>query len=308
MDLVTATDPTDKYYCPSFVSIQTFNLNSHITNNSTLSIIHTESNYCRVYYYEVSNNIFLLEDNRLNNWKFTLKKQALHLPTQLLSLDRIMGGGIPKANLTLIYGEANTGKSSLALQCAVISAKHNLKTIIIDSDNNFSPNRLSQIANYNLNHISPLIFIFKPQSFNEQSLLIEHLDDYISNDVILIIVDTITSHYRLELGQIDKIFSLNRDLNRQIAYLANIAKTHNIAVLLISQVRDVFKNGKQQVEPVANRILKFWAQTILSSRMTKNRAIREVLIEKPSITKNVDARCLFMINKTGIIDLDIQTP
>ncbi|MCK5402500.1 AAA family ATPase [Candidatus Bathyarchaeota archaeon] len=244
----------------------------------------------------------------MNNWKFTLKKQALHLPTQLLSLDRIMGGGIPKANLTLIYGEANTGKSSLALQCAVISAKHNLKTIIIDSDNNFSPTRLSQIANYNLNHISPLIFIFKPQSFNEQSLLIEHLDDYISNDVILIIVDTITSHYRLELGQMDKIFSLNRDLNRQIAYLANIAKTHNIAVLLISQVRDVFKNGKQQVEPVANRILKFWAQTILNSRMTNNPAIREVLIEKPSITKNVDARCLFMINKTGIIDLDIQTP
>jgi len=262
-------------------------------------------NYCCAYYYEVSNNIFLLVESQLNNWKFTLKYQAQYLPTQLLSLDRIMGGGIPKANVTLIYGAANTGKSSLALQCAVISARQNLKTIIIDSDNTFSPTRLSQIANHDLDHISPLIFIFKPQSFYEQSLLIENLDDYISDDIVLIIVDTITSLYRLELGRIDKIFSLNRDLNRQIAYLAKIAKTHNIAVLLISQVRDVFQNGKQQIEPVANRVLKFWAQTILNPRMTNNPTVREVLVEKHSGVENIDARCLFLINKTGITDLSI---
>ena len=121
----------------------------------------------------------------------------------------------------------------------------------------------------------------------------------------MIIVDTITSLYRLELGKIDKIFSLNRNLNRQIAYLAKIAKTHNIAVLIISQVRDVFKNGKQKIEPVANRVLKFWAQTILNPRITNNPAIREILLEKHSIPKNIDTRCLFLLSKTGLIDLDI---
>ncbi len=234
-----------------------------------------------------------------------MKYQPPYLSTQLSSLDRIMGGGIHRANLTLIYGEANTGKSSLALQCAVISARKNLKTIIIDSDNTFSPTRLSQIANYDLDYISPLIFIFKPQGFHEQLLLIENLDNYISDDVVMLIVDTITSLYRLELGKIDKIYSLNRDLNRQIAYLAKIAKTHNIAVLLISQVRDVFKNGKQKIEPVANRVLKFWAQTILKLRITNNPAIREILLEKHSIPKNVDTRCLFLLSKTGLIDLDL---
>jgi RecA/RadA recombinase len=214
-----------------------------------------------------------------------------------------MGGGIPKANVTLIYGEANTGKSSLALQCAVMTARQNLKTIIIDSDNTFSPTRLSQIAHHDLDHISPLIFIFNPPTFNDQSLLIENLNDYLSDDIVLIIVDTITSHYRLELGQIDKIFNLNRNLNRQIAYLSRIAKIHNIAVLLISQVRDVFQNDKQTIEPVANRVLKFWAQTILKLKTTKKPTIREVIIEKHYNAKNIEARCLFSINKTGILDL-----
>jgi RecA/RadA recombinase len=216
-----------------------------------------------------------------------------------------MGGGIPKANVTLLYGKANTGKSSLALQCAVISARQNLKTIIIDSDNTFSPMRLSQIAPHDLDYISPLIFIFKPKSFYEQSLLIENLDDYISDDIVLIIVDTITSHYRLELGRIEKIFSLNRNLNRQIAYLGRIAKIHNIAVLLISQVRDVFQNDKQKIEPVATRVLKFWAQIILKLKMTKKPTVREVLIEKHYAIKNIEAQCLFSINRTGITDLSI---
>lgn len=217
-------------------------------------------------------------------------------------MDRILGGGIPKAKVTLIYGEANTGKSSLALQCAVFSAKQNKKTIIIDSDNTFSPTRLAHLADQDLDHISPLLFIFKPQSFSEQSMLIENLDHYISEDVVLIIVDTITSHYRLEADRIDKIFSLNRALNRQIAYLARSAKLHNIAVLLISQVRDTFQNDQQQIEPVAYRVLKFWAHTILNLKMTTNSTIREVVVEKHDKV-NIQAQYFFSINKTGIIDL-----
>ena len=229
--------------------------------------------------------------------------QTHYLPTKLLTLDRILDGGIPKGKITLLYGQANTGKSSLALQCAVVSAKQKLKTIIIDSDNTFSPIRLSQMAKDDLEHISPLLYVFKPQSFLEQSLLIEKLEDYLSNDIVLIIVDTISSHYRLELKRIEQIFNVNRDLNRQIAYLAKIAKAHNIAVLLISQVRDVFLNDQQQIEPVAKRILTYWAQTILNLKMTRNTKTRAVIIEKHSKNEKIGIRSFFSIRKIGLIDL-----
>jgi DNA repair protein RadB len=214
-----------------------------------------------------------------------------------------MGGGIPTGHVTLVYGEANTGKSSLALQCAVVCARKNLKTIFIDSDNTFSINRLSQIANLDLKRVSQLIFISKPRSFNEQSSLIENLDEYISQGVVLIVVDTIQSLYRLELGTIEKTFILNRELNRQVAYLVEVAKTRNVAVLLVSQVHSVVQRNEKQMEPVAKRVLKFWAHSILNLNLTGKPVFREALVERHFEAKRVGSRCLFMLNKAGVVDL-----
>lgn len=215
-----------------------------------------------------------------------------------------MGGGIPSGYVTLIYGEANTGKSSLALQCAVVCARNNMKTIVIDSDNKFSTTRLSQITNHDLDHVSSLIFISKPRSFHEQTLLIEELDEYISNDVALIVVDTITSLYRLELGLNEKPFILNRELNRQIAYLVQTVKKHNIIVLLISQVRSVFQGNDRKMEPVAKRVLKFWSQNILNLKKHEKSVIREALVEKHFEARRVGSRYYFMLDKAGLVDLD----
>jgi DNA repair protein RadB len=232
-----------------------------------------------------------------------LVHKADYLSTNCSSLDRIMGGGIPKGHVTLVYGEAHTGKSSLALQCAVDCARKQLKTIFIDSDNTFSTNRLAQIANRDLNSVSPLIFISKPRSFNEQSSLIENLDEYASKGVVLIIVDTIQSLYRLELGTIEKTFILNRELNRQIAYLVEVAKTRNIAVLLLSQVHSVVQHNEMQMEPVAKRVLKFWAHSILNLNLTGKPVFREALVEKHFEAQLIGSRCLFMLNKAGVVDL-----
>lgn len=219
-----------------------------------------------------------------------------------------MGGGIPLGYVTLIYGEANTGKSSLAIQCAVVCARNNLKTIVIDSDNTFSTARLSQITNSDLDHVSSLIFISKPRSFHEQTLLIEKLNEYISNDVALIVVDTITSLYRLELGTFEETFILNRELNRQVAYLVQIVKKHNIVVLLVSQVRSVFQDNNRKMEPVAKRVLKFWAQNILNLKKHEKRVVREALVEKHFEAERIGNRCLFMLDKAGLVDLDQHVP
>ncbi|RJS79912.1 DNA repair and recombination protein RadB, partial [Candidatus Bathyarchaeota archaeon] len=40
------------------------------------------------------------------------------ISTGCTSLDDLLGGGITSGSITLIYGEAETGKTSLAIQCA----------------------------------------------------------------------------------------------------------------------------------------------------------------------------------------------
>jgi len=215
------------------------------------------------------------------------------------SLDKLLEGGFPSNALSLIYGEAETGKSSLALQCAINTARMGYKTIFIDSDGTFSTRRLLQIAYYDSEKVSPLITLVKPTTFEEQTLAIDHLDTYITKKVRLVIVDTITSLYRVELGDSKKTFTLNRELHRQVAALAQIAKTHKIAALIISQVRSIFTEAYISEEPVATRVLKFWSDIVLNVKHTSRPHVIKAILEKHPNRKR-PVSCYFFIESSGI--------
>lgn len=223
------------------------------------------------------------------------------IPTGCGSLDALLEGGLPAGGVSLVYGEAETGKSSLAVQCAVNCARMGYKSIFVDSDGTFSTRRLLQIAYYDYDKISPLIILMKPTTFKEQITAIDHLDEYLTRKFGLIVVDTITSLYRVELGGPKETFALNRELNRQVAFLAQIAKAHKIATLITGQVRSVFVNDQVSIEPVATRVLKFWADIVLNLRHTGQTRVIKALLEKHEERKR-SASCYVKIERTGIRD------
>lgn len=225
------------------------------------------------------------------------------IPTGCNSLDKLLGGGLPFEKISLVYGEAETGKSSFAIQCAVNCARIGYKTVFVDSDGTFSTTRLSQIAYHDSEKVSPLIVLVRPTTFQEQALAVDHLDEYITRKVGLVVVDTITSLYRVEIGGQKETFALNRELNRQIACLAQAAITHEIAVLITSQVRSIFTEDSIRVEPVATRVLKFWSEVVLDFRHTSQTRIMRVTLEKNPKYKKV-ATCHLAIKGTGISDYD----
>lgn len=224
------------------------------------------------------------------------------ISTGCTSLDRLLDGGIPDSNISLVYGEAETGKTTLAMQCAVNCAKKGQKVIFIDTDNTFSARRLSQIAYYNLEKLSPLIILLKPNSFQEQIVAMDHLEEYSTEKVGLIVVDTFTSLYRAEFGENSKErFALNRELNRQLACLAQIAKTQKKAVLITSQVRSILIEAKVNLEPVATRVLKFWSDVVIRLKPTGRTRVVDAILEKHPKRKSLTS-CYFMIEETGIHD------
>ncbi len=159
--------------------------------------------------------------------------------TGCISLDKLLGGGFPAEGVSLVYGEAETGKTSLAVQCAVNCARRDIKSLFIDTDGTFSYERLSQIAEYDYEKISPLMIIMRPTTFQDQSRAIDHLEKVITKKFGLIVVDTVTSLYRVELNDMKETYAANRELNRQLAVLTQISKTCGVAVLVISLVRSV---------------------------------------------------------------------
>jgi RecA/RadA recombinase len=121
----------------------------------------------------------------------------------------------------------------------------------------------------------------KPESFREQTVVVDRLADYVTRSFGLIVIDTLTSLYRLRVAETpDKTFELNRELNRQTASLAQVARIQKIAVLVTSQVRSVLNGGSESVEPVGTRVVKFWADTIMIMKPTENTGVIRAVLEK----------------------------
>jgi len=223
------------------------------------------------------------------------------IPTGCISLDKLLGGGFPAEGVSLVYGEAETGKTSLAVQCAVNCARRGIKSLFIDTDGTFSYERLSQIAKYDYEKISPLMIIMRPTTFQEQSRAIDQLEKVITNKFGLIIVDTVTSLYRVELDDPQETYAASRELNRQLAVLTQIVKTCGVAALIISQVRSVPLGETIEIKPVATRVLNYWSDIVLDMKQTGQTRVIKVLREKHPKIKGTGF-IYTKIESTGITD------
>ncbi len=230
---------------------------------------------------------------------------VMKIPTGSRKIDAILDGGISGGDVMLVYGDPEAGKTTLAIQCAVNCAKKGLKVLYIDCDNTFSSRRLSQIAREDADSVATQIVLMRPNDFDEQTRAVDHLEEYLTPSLGLIVVDTISTLYRLRVAETPKkTFELNRQLNGQAALIAQTAKTHKLAVLLTSQVRSAF-NESYTVEPVATRVLKFWADAIIAMHPSvENSAAINVVLEKiPQSARSFRSLNLTLrIEEAGIFD------
>ncbi len=227
---------------------------------------------------------------------------ASRIPLGCRRIDDYLGGGIRSRTLSLVYGEAETGKSTLALQCTVNCARRNLKTLFVDCDGSFSPKRLVQIAPNDFKEIVKLIILMRPNDFREQATIVDRLADCLTKDFGLVVFDTVTSLYRTKISEYPtKAFDLNRELNRQMAVLAQIARIYEVAILMTSQVHTTFQTDSISVEPVATRVLKFWADVTINMQPTDKRPMINLSIERKKEQPS-KFTCIMQILKTGICE------
>ncbi|MBS3126136.1 DNA repair and recombination protein RadB [Candidatus Woesearchaeota archaeon] len=218
-------------------------------------------------------------------------------PTGSKILDRMLEGGYETDTLTTIYGPAGSGKTNLCLLAGTIVARKKKKVIYIDTEGSFSIERLKQIApDYKelLNHW----VLLKPSTFHEQQRVFEKLNTHLSDNVGLIIVDTIAMLYRLELGKSEDIYEINRELGRQIAYLSGITRKKGIPVLLANQVYADMEN-RERVKIVGGDILKYGSKCLIELQITRNGNRRAILRKHRSIQE--EKQITFKIVEGGII-------
>ena len=200
------------------------------------------------------------------------------IPTGSKILDKMLRGGYEKDIITTVYGPAGSGKTILSMLCAVQMARIPKKVIYIDSENNFSLERLKQIAPYDYEKVLSHFAFLRPTTFEEQKKIFQKLNTLVNKSIGLMVVDTIGMLYRLALSGKSGIFEINRELGKQIALLNEIARKKHIPVLLTNQVYADFEK-KESVKMVGGDILRYASKCLLELSLTPQRN-RKITLQK----------------------------
>jgi DNA repair protein RadB len=157
----------------------------------------------------------------------------VRVATTCLPLDELLRGGLERGAITMMYGEAGTGKTNLCLQMAIGQLREGRKVVFIDTEG-ISMDRFSQIAGDGHEELVKRLLLFEPYDFAEQEEMVESAAKLAMNnsDVVLIVMDSMTMHYRIELQREDE----RPSLVRQITTLLRVARKANVPVLVTSQV------------------------------------------------------------------------
>ena len=217
------------------------------------------------------------------------------IPTGSKIMDSLING-YETDIITTVYGPAGAGKTLLCILCSAQVARTGKKVIYMDTEGGFSTIRVKQIFPDYQKILSNMLF-FKPTSFKEQKKAFEKLKDLVDSKIGLIVVDTISMLYRLELGTSEEVYEVNRDLGKQIAYLSEISRKKKIPILIANQVYASF-DEKNKINMVGGDILKYGSKCLIELKVLHNSQRKAILKKHRNIAeeKSVD----FKIVQKGI--------
>ena len=173
--------------------------------------------------------------------------------------------------LTVLYGEGGSGKTTLCLLAAIEQALNNKKVLFLDTEINFSTERFDQILKDRNKECVKNFLVLKIKNFNLQHTQIKTLEGI--KNISLIIVDSITHHYRRLYSREPEI--ARAMLGKQLSILKEISKT--IPVIITSQV---YSNMENSSNLLARETIKKYSDKII--KLEKNP--RNMIIENTKKT------------------------
>ncbi len=191
-------------------------------------------------------------------------------------LDTLLHGGYDSDIITTLFGPSGIGKTNLCLLAAVKIAESGKKVLFIDTEGGIAVERIKQISN-DYETVLRRILFFNPATFEEQNDVFEKLKGMVSDQIGLIVADSISMLYRLELGKSEEVYEVNSALGRQIAYLVEIARRKKIPILITNQVYADFDH-RDEVKMVGGDLLKYGSKCLLELKRTEEG--REIILRK----------------------------
>ena len=228
------------------------------------------------------------------------------------ALNELLGGkGVETGAITEAYGAFGSGKTQLALTLAVNTQLPKDqggiegKTVYIDTESTFRPERIRQIAEAigaSPEKVLKNILVARAFNSDHQILLMDKITEMIKDGepIKLVIVDSLTAHFRAEFAGRGQLADRQQKLNRYLHNLQKIADQHNLAVFVTNQVmaNPAVMFG-DPTTAIGGHILGHASTYRLYLRRGKGGSRVAKLIDSPNLPEN---ECQFFLTQAGVRD------
>ncbi len=174
------------------------------------------------------------------------RKTVQKLTSGTASIDELLGGGFETQSICEVFGEFGSGKTQIGHQLAVNTILPisegglNGEVFYIDTEDTFRPERIAQMAEaVGMDPQDALDRIHVARAYNSahQMLLVDEIKRMSKSiDVKLVIVDSLTSHFRAEYVGRGMLASRQQKLNRHLKELKQLSDVQNALILVTNQV------------------------------------------------------------------------
>lgn len=174
------------------------------------------------------------------------RKRLGRISTNAKSLDELLGGGVETQAITEFAGEFGTGKTQIAHQLAVDvqlpvdQGGLNGEVVYIDTESTFRPERIVSMAKaVGMDAEAALSRIHVARAFNSnhQMLLVGKAQELArERPVRLVVVDSLTAHFRSEYAGRGELAPRQQLLNKHLHELLRFADAYNAAIVVTNQV------------------------------------------------------------------------
>ncbi|MDH5449114.1 MAG: DNA repair and recombination protein RadA [Candidatus Bathyarchaeota archaeon] len=247
------------------------------------------------------------------------QRQKIHrLTTGSTIIDNLLGGGLETQTITEFYGQYGSGKSQVCHQLCVNvqlpleQGGLDAAALYIDTENTFRTERIVSMAkhlNLNPEGAARNIIVADAYTSDHQVFLLENADKIIKdNNIRLIIIDSLTAHFRSEYVGRETLAIRQQRLNKHMHKLIRLARAFNAAAVVTNQVMskpDVFFGDA--VHPIGGHIVAHTSHTRVYLRKSARGPIRIArLVSSPYLP---DGEGIFKITQNGVeeVDPDEQT-
>lgn len=237
------------------------------------------------------------------------RQHVLKLSTGSEGFNQLMGGGFETGAITECFGEFGSGKTQIGHLLAVNTIKDHPDSYVvyIDTENTFRPERITQLAegvDLDPHEVLSRIMVAKAYNSDHQMLLAEKVESLITQEgknVRLVVVDSLTSHFRAEYIGRGTLAERQQKLNRHMHMLAKVANTYNVCVYLTNQV--MAKPDQFFGDPTASiggHIVAHASTFRVYLRKGKKGSRVAKLIDAPA---TADGECCFVVEGSGLRDV-----